>query len=423
MSKFCSAIFFTFLFITFNTQGQQIKYKFSLDVKRAGYETVRENTIYEKDSPYGYDLNTHQGSGSSFFFSVGVPEGNYRVKVSLGSPKADSRTTVKAESRRLMLENISIPKGKLSTHTFIVNIRNARIGNEDSVRIKPREKGKLIWDNKLTLEFIGKNPSVSTIELERVDDIPTVFLAGNSTVVDEANEPWTGWGQMFTRFLNPNIAVANYAESGEAANTFVAARRFAKLYSKMKKGDYLLIEFGHNDEKQVGLGIGPYTSFKNNLKYLIDKTREKGGIPILVTSMHRRSFDKNGRVINTHGEFPNAVRQLAKEENIYLIDLNNLSAILYEAWGIEGSKKGFVHYPAGTFPGQDKALEDNTHFNPYGGYQIARCVVKGIVDGNLPLKKYVIKEFRRYDPAHPDNIRDFDVPATPFISIQKPDGN
>jgi lysophospholipase L1-like esterase len=191
----------------------------------------------------------------------------------------------------------------------------------------------------------------------------------------------------------------------------------------MRKGDYLFIEFGHNDQKQKGEGKGPYTSYKSDLKYLASKTREKGAIPVLVTSMHRRFFDDNGKVKNTHGDYPDAVRQLAKEENITLIDLNNMSATLYEAWGVEGSKRAFVYYPAGTFPNQKEPLADNTHFNPYGGTEIARCILKGMIDNNLPVKKYIRKDVRPFDPAHPDDPDKFGIPATPFSSMVKPDGN
>lgn len=422
MRKTC--YIFLLLLSSITVLGQQTIYKFNFTDKPVkGYVSVPSNTIYGENSVYGYDLNTNPTNGNSFFFSVDVPEGNYKVTVVLGSDKGESNTTVKAESRRLMLANIKTSKGKYSTHTFAVNIRNTKIGDTDSVRIKKRETGKLIWDDKLTLEFNGKNPVVAKIEIEKADNIPTIFLAGNSTVVDEAEEPWCGWGQIFPRFFTSDTAIANYAESGEAANTFVASKRFAKLLSKMRKGDYLFIEFGHNDQKQKGEGKGPYTSYKSDLKYLVSKTREKGAIPVLVTSMHRRFFDDNGKVKNTHGDYPDAVRQLAKEENITLIDLNNMSATLYEAWGVEGSKRAFVHYPAGTFPNQKEPLADNTHFNPYGGTEIARCILKGMIDNNLPVKKYIRKDVRPFDPAHPDDPDKFDIPATPFSSMVKPDGN
>lgn len=401
-----------------------VDYKFNLtkDKHQKGFIPVIADRVYSEGG-YGYDLGTHPNDGKPFFFSVDVPEGNYLVRVVLGSKDASSNTTVKAESRRLMLKNIETKKGEFITHEFAVNIRNTKISETESVKIKPREIGKLIWDNKLTLEFNGDNPSVQSIEIKSADNLVTLFLAGNSTVVDEANEPWCGWGQMFPLFFTSKVAIANYAESGEAANTFVSSKRFTKLLTKIKKGDYLFIEFGHNDQKQKGEGKGPYTSYKSDLKYLVDEARAKGANPVLVTSMHRRSFDENGKVINTHGEYPNAVRLLAKEENVPLIDLNNMSKDLYEAWGVEGSKKAFVHYPAGTFPGQDKALEDNTHFNPYGGYQIARCIIKGIIDGDLPIEKYIKKGYRNYDPAHPDAFETFHIPLTPFSSTIKPDGN
>lgn len=410
------------MFIPIFTFSQEFRFDFT-GKKGDKYSQINQNTIYGNHSNFGYDLNTVQNAGKPFFFSVDVAEGNYRVKVTLGGGQHESITSIKSESRRLMLENIVTNKGKYSTHSFVVNIRNHKIGITDSVRIKKREIGKLIWDDKLTLEFNGVNPSVAQIEIEKIEDLPTIFLAGNSTVVDEANEPWCGWGQMFPCFLKPEIAVANYAESGLAANSFVSSKRFAKLCTKMKKGDYLFIEFGHNDQKQKGEGKGPYTSYKTNLKYLVDKTREKGGIPVLITPMHRRRFDEKGKVINTHGEYPDAVRQLAKEEGVALIDLNEMSRVLYEAWGQEDSKKAFVHYPAGTFPNQTKDLADNTHFNSYGGYEIARCIVKGILDNKMDLKKYIKKEYKSFNPAYPDRFESFSIPPTPFSSMEKPDGN
>lgn len=404
--------------------SQAIDYKFNLSANnpKKGFTSVAPDHVYSEGG-YGYDLGTQPNDGKPFFFSVCVPEGNYEVTLVLGESDASGNTTVKAESRRLILNNIQTKKGETVTRKFAVNIRNTQISETEFVKIKTREIGKLIWDNKLTLEFNGDSPSVQSIEVKSADNLVTIFLAGNSTVVDEANEPWCGWGQIFPQFFTPQVAIANYAESGEAANSFVSSLRFAKLLTKIKKGDYLFIEFGHNDQKQTGEGKGPYTSYKKNLKYLIDEARAKGANPVLVTSMHRRRFDENAKVVNTLGEYPNAVRQLAKEENVPLIDLNNMSQVLYEAWGVEGSKKAFVHYPAGTFPNQTEDLEDNTHFNPYGGTQIARCIVKGIIDEKLPIAKYIKKEYRNYDPAKPESFDTFYVPLTPFSSTLKPDGN
>ena len=191
----------------------------------------------------------------------------------------------------------------------------------------------------------------------------------------------------------------------------------------MKPGDYLFIEFGHNDQKQKGEGIGPWTSYKNMLKQYINDVRQKGGIPVLVTSMHRRNFDSIGHVINTLGDYPEAVRQTAKEENVALIDLNNMSKILYEAWGPEKSVKAFVHYPANTFPRQDRELKDNTHFNAYGAYELAKCIIEGIKYNKLDISKFLVTDILPFNPAKPDPVETFSLPLSPSASNVKPDGN
>lgn len=400
------------------------KYNFRFDnrsVKK--HINISEDNVYGVNgASYGYDLNTVPQNGEPYFFSIDLPEGNYKVTVTLGNKNGTTNTTVKAESRRLMLQNITTAKGKFIKKSFVVNTRNTLIGDNDRVKIKAREVGKLNWDNKLTLEINGDNPGVVAIAIEKVN-VPTIFLAGNSTVVDQDNEPWCGWGQILPRFMNSKIAVANYAESGEAASSFISAKRFAKLLSKMKKGDYLFIEFGHNDQKQKGDDKGPYKNYKKHLEFMISETRKKGGTPILVTPMHRRNFDENGEVVNSHGEYPDAARLTAKEHNVMLIDLNAMSKTLYEAWGVEESKKAFVHYPLGSFPGQNRVLADNTHFNTYGGSQICKSVLRGLIDNNSPLVKYFVKDFKTFDPSNPDKIEEFYVPATPFSSTEKPDGN
>ena len=406
------------LLTSFIAKAQNYQFNFS-DADKKGFIKISENTVFGENSAYGFDLETKREGNKPYCFSAIIPEGNYQVTVLLGNKSQTTNTTIKAESRRFMLENVETPKGKFVQKTFNVNIRNKIISGTDTVKTKPRELLKLNWDNKITFEINGINPGLVEMKIKPIN-VPTIFLAGNSTVVDQDNEPWCGWGQILPRFLNSKVAVANYAESGEASNTFVSSKRFAKLISKLKKGDYVFIEFGHNDEKQKG---SAFTTFKTNMKYLVDKTREKGGIPVLITPMHRRKFDENGKIINTHGDYPNAVRELAKEEKVYLIDLNSYSQTLYEAWGDENSKKAFVHYPAGTYPGQKEALADNTHFNTYGGYEICKCILKGILENNLPLKKYIVKDFKGFNPAKPDEIESVKVPPTPFSSTLKPDGN
>ena len=227
------------------------------------------------------------------------------------------------------------------------------------MRIKPRERSKLNWDDKLTIEINGDRPQCAAIRIEPDHRVPTLFLTGNSTVVDQDEEPWASWGQMIPRFFDAEVCFANYAESGECADTFIRAGRLKKALSQMKPGDYMFMEFGHNDQKQKGPGRGAYYSFATSLKTFIDEVRQCGGHPVLVTPTCRRAF-KDGKIQPTHADYPDAVHWVAEREQVPLIDLQEMTRVLFEALGEEGSKRAFVHYPAGTYPGQDKALADNT---------------------------------------------------------------
>lgn len=407
-------------------QAQVYKFDFTSDKKvKDGYTKVTPETLFNEEQGFGYDLQpAWDGKNNQpFFFSVNVPDGNYKVTVTLGSKDASGNTTVRAESRRLFIENLPTKKGELITESFTVNKRNTKINEKERVKIKPRERKKLNWDDKLTLEFNGDAPRVNSIVIEKVDKVPTIFLCGNSTVVDNDNEPWASWGQMITRFFTDKVCIANHAESGLSANTFIGGNRLEKIKTQIKKGDYLLVEFGHNDQKQRGAGKGAYYSFAYYLKIFIDEARSKGAYPILVTPTSRRRFDSNGKSVNTHGEYPDAVRWVAEKENIPVIELNGMTATLCDALGVEESKKLFVHYPAGTFPGQTKEFKDNTHFSTYGAYEVSKCVVEGMKKANLDIVKHLRSDYGGFNPAHPDSFKSFKWNLCPFTEIEKPDGN
>lgn len=416
-----------------NVKPPRGTYYFSFDGKTvlSEMECQQVSGAYTDEAGFGFDLQTTPGEeiNNSFFFSVAVPDGNYKVTVRLGSDEKVGVTTVRGESRRLFIENLSTGKGEFLERTFVINKRDTLIYPDgESVRIKPREKSKLNWDNKLTFEFNGDAPAVSEIFIERMNDAITVFLCGNSTVVDQDNEPWASWGQMIPRFFNAPVSFANYAESGEAANSFIAAGRLKKLLTQMKPGDYIFVEFGHNDQKQKGEGKGAYTSFTESLRTFVRETRARGAQPVFVTPTQRRSFDDKGKIKDTHEDYPDAMRKLAQEENIPLVDLHAMTRTLYETLGVENSKKAFVHYPANTWPGQTNALEDNTHFNPYGAYQIAKCVITGLNNlykqgCPLDFMQYLSDDFIPYSPSFPDKIKSFKWNPSPFAEKEKPDGN
>ncbi|MHA6247395.1 rhamnogalacturonan acetylesterase [Pontibacter sp. CAU 1760] len=415
------------------------RFDFGSGVVAEGYAQVLPGTAYTAARGYGITsgaplaaisrkgkdaLTSDFITGSvPFYFTVDLPEGNYEVTVLLGDPEGTSKTTVKAESRRLMLEAVQTPLGKVEKHVFTVNVRTPRINMEDSIRLKPREVSYLNWDDKLTLEFNNERPAVAAVEIRQVEDVITVYLAGNSTVVDQEHEPWAAWGQMVPRFFKPGVVVANYAESGETLKAFVGEKRLAKVLSVIKPNDYLFIEFAHNDQKPGSSHVEPFTTYKAMLRHFITEARKRGAIPVLVTSMHRRSFDAQGHIVNTLGDYPEAVRRTAQEEGVALIDLNAMSKVFYEAMGPEESKKAFVHYSAHTFPGQEKALEDNTHFSTYGAYQLARGIVEGIKSNKLKLADYLREDVQPFDPAHPDAFADWRLPQSPDVTAVKPDGN
>ena len=370
------------------------------------------------------NFKTSKQSVTPFYFSVKVPDGNYKVTVTLGSHKRTAITTVRAESRRLMVENCATLKGQFKTYEFIVNKRSPRISDTKKVILKDGEKDYLDWDDSLTLEFNGVNPCVKSIEIQPDTTALTVFLCGNSTVVDQSKEPWASWGQMITRWFGPSVSISNHAESGLTAGSFLAGNRLDKILSMMQKGDYVICEFGHNDQKEKGPGSGAWYNFSYNLKKFIDGVRTKGGNIVFVTPTQRRSFDvAKVHIQETHGDYPDAMRAVARRENVPVIELHDMTRTFFETLGFENSKKALVHYPAGTFKGQDKALADNTHFNPYGAYEVAKMVVMGMKQLNLPMVKALRNDWKDYSPSSPDDYNKFVWYPAPVSDTIKPDGN
>jgi lysophospholipase L1-like esterase len=326
-----------------------------------------------------------------------------------------------------MVDELKLAADTSKTVVFNVSVRTPVIagvtapdGTPQKVRLKPREIGALDWDDKLTLEFNGEHPSLRSIKVDRVD-VPTVYLAGDSTVVDQDKEPWAAWGQMLPVFFGPGISIANNAESGETIKSFVGERRLAKVESTWKKGDYLLIQFAHNDQKQ-GSGFVPIPEYKEIMERYIADARAKGVTPILVTSMNRRNFDAGGKITMTLGEYPQATRDVAAQDHLGLIDLNAMSKTLFEAMGDAGTLKAFVHFPANTFPDQPQELKDDTHFNSYGAFELACAIVQSIRDQKLPLDRYLRPGIASFDPAKPLPFAEFHLPMSPFVSTTTPYG-
>lgn len=373
------------------------------------------------------DLSKAQNvkSNAPFTRNIEVPDGNYKVTVVLGSKKKAGNTVVRAENRRLMVDEVATKKGQFKTVEFVVNKRTPEIEKGKRVKVKDREKNYNTWDNAINLEFTGAVPAVKEVKIERDTTATTIFLCGNSTVVDQPYEPWASWGQMIPRWFGPEIAISNNAESGLTAGSFLGSYRLDKILTMMKKGDYVICEFGHNDQKEKMAGAGAWYNFSYNLKVFIDKVRAKGGNIIFVTPTQRRLFDDatHSKILETHGDYPDAMRAVAKREGVPVIELHDMTRTFFETLGYENSKKALVHYPANTFPGQDKPLADNTHFNPYGAYEIAKMVVMGMKQLNLPIVKYLRSDWKDFNPAQPDDYNKFVWYNSVQQDVTKPDGN
>ena len=395
----------------------------SLMAQSFDFDLTKPQPVYNAQDGYGYDLlpaPDKKKPTEPFYFSVQVPDGNYLVRVVLGGKK-NSNTTVRAEGRRLMMDNVQTKTAKEEQVVeFVVNKRSTLIEGDKRVKIKEREKDYLTWDDRLTLEFNGPMPAVKSIHVEPID-VPTIYLCGNSTVVDQNNEPWASWGQMITRWFGPEVAVSNHAESGLTARTFIASYRLDKILTTLKKGDYVFVEFGHNDEKEKRPGDGAWYHYQYQLKIFVDEVRKRGAEIVFCTPTQRRMFSNDRKsIVNTHGDFPEAMCEVAAREHIPVIDLNAMTKTFFETLGYEDSKRALVHYPKEAY---GKELADNTHFNPYGAYEVAKCVVMGMKRLNLPIVNYLRPEWQDFDPAQPDDWKTFQWAPSRMVENAKPDGN
>lgn len=395
------------------------RFDFTDGAPPAGFTHVTPDTVYTSARGYGYDSAAQPGRPA--YFSVDLPEGNYNVTVTLGGTQA-SVTTIKSELRRLMLNNVRTAAGTLEQRTFTVNVRTPRIPATatlaaGAVKLKaPRETVQEAWnwDTRLTLEFNGEQPQVRNITITPVS-VPTVFLLGDSTVSDQPGEPYASWGQMLPRFFKPGIAIANHAQSGETYRDSLQRRRLDKVLSAMQPGDTVLMQFGHNDQKQIKEGKGgPYTTYLDEIRQHVAAIRAHGGVPVILSSMERRAFDANGNVVPSLIDYANAARQAATELRTPFIDLNALSKPLYETLGVEGSKAAFA---------QPQGKVDNTHHNNYGAYQLAQLVASGMRREGLAAAYWLADGYGAYDPEKPDPVATFAVSPSPNYSNQRPLGD
>lgn len=216
-----------------------------------------------------------------------------------------------------------------------------------------------------------------------------VFIAGDSiaSTCTIAEAPRAGWGQVLPAFLTPGVETVNEALGGASTKSFADEGHLDRILARIQRGDYLLISFGHNDQKKddPARHTEPSTTYQSYLAQYIDRSRAKGATPVLLTSVARRRFDSSGAIIPTHGTYPAAMRELAAAKGVPLIDLTTSSTALFNNVGVEGTKKHFLHLAPGQHPDHPDGAEDNTHLQAAGAIEIARLVATGLHDqGVLP---------------------------------------
>ena len=381
--------------------AENYKFDFGEGPVAAGYTQVKANTKYSDSQGYGFESGTVSSvdrlwdddlttdfltAKGDMVFSVALPQGNYEVTFILGDGENESETTVWAENRKLMLDRITLAGGVFSRQT--VSLRRMETRSMDgsvTMSIKDREKDYRTWDKKLTFVISGKAPAVAGIEIKRNDNVTTLWLCGNSTVVDQIMAPWAGWGQMAPGFFKSSLAIANYAESGLTASGFYSMKRLAKILAEVKKGDFVTVQFAHNDQKNQN----DVNNYETTLTKYANEIKAKGATPLFVTSTARQNETDPKTAV---GGLPERMRALGKKLGVTVLDLNQHSITLGKALG--GNKEKMYMYTA----------SDKTHFCEYGAYELARANIEEIKAKVPELAKHLRDDHEAFDSSKPDPL-------------------
>jgi lysophospholipase L1-like esterase len=234
----------------------------------------------------------------------------------------------------------------------------------------------------------------------------TVHTIGDSTMANKPiipSNPERGWGQMLHMYFKDSVRVENYAQNGRSSKSFIAEGRWDKVVAALRPGDFVIIQFGHNDEKtnDVKRGTAPFGEYTANLVRFIRESRERQATPILATPTARRKFDDAGTLTNSHGVYPEAVRAVAVAEKVPLLELTAATEKLLQQLGPESSKRLFDWIPAGEFSPDAKRLEDDTHFNAYGASRVCDLAVVEITAKVPELAAHLDRSSKSTKPITP----------------------
>ncbi|QOJ30490.1 MAG: rhamnogalacturonan acetylesterase [Ignavibacteriales bacterium] len=219
-------------------------------------------------------------------------------------------------------------------------------------------------------------------------------MAGNSTMADKPfkdGNPEKGWGQILPLYFTKNVIIENHAKNGRSTKSFIDEGRWDSLLNRVKPGNYVIIEFGHNDAKQDDPKrfADARTTYRENLMRFIHDARNRQGIPVLATPIVRRRFTREGEFYDVHGEYPVVVREIAAELQVLLIDLHASSEALLKQYGAERSKMLFLHIEPGEYPSLPEGKKDDTHFSPYGAFRICDLALREIKEKIPALLPYI----------------------------------
>ncbi|WP_328803701.1 rhamnogalacturonan lyase family protein [Paenibacillus puerhi] len=373
--------------------GFPLKLDFGPGTVAEGYFGIQSPVLYTEELGYGFVNpsvvslgNTGTGSNplkddylnpAGTDFNLDLPNGDYSVTVTAGDYADATEVQVSVEgmsSTKIALT--SKAAGEFLEQTFQI----------------------ALVDGQLNISFAGTAPKINGIVINKLPDrttgeTPTVYIAGDSTVqtYDGYWQPQAGWGQMISRYFTTDLSFSNQSIGGRSTKSFIREGRLDTILRSIKPNDYFLIQFGHNDAtiSNPDRYASP-SDYKVFLNTYIEGARQRGGIPILVTPVGRRDFNADTGQFNV--SFPayvNAMKEVAAEQQVDIVDLSALSREYYNSIGPGGTLAVFLHVPVGVYTAFPEGKEDNTHFQEYGAIQIARLVSTGIRDLGNPLSAYV----------------------------------
>lgn len=387
-------------------EAEVYQFDFGPGAQAEGYVKVDAGVSYSPAVRYGFtdtskvvgvDRGTSDVLRSDFVvpldtsFNVDLPNGDYTVSLIAGDSAGDTDIGIKVES----IQKVQ-PTSKTAGQYLEMNFDIAMV------------------DGQMNFVFSGTKPNLNALVITKQTDrqanaFPSVYIAGDSTVqtYDPYWKPQAGWGQMISEFFSDKVTFKNHAIGGRSSKSFIFEGRLDEVLRTIQPGDYFFIQFGHNDATiSVPDRYASPADYKIYLKTFVDGTRQRGATPILVTPMGRRDYNAEAGKFNvSFSEYVQAMKEVASELNVDLVDLSTLSVAYFTSIGFEATQSVFLYLDAGIYGAFPNGSADNTHFQEYGAIQMARLLAKGIEQLNIPLSNFV-EEIKQPDavPSKPEGV-------------------